>query len=66
MFSWPTCPFCVKAKDFLKDMGADFQAIELDQGTPEGRAIRAELGQVGPACSTSGHRSQVEDRCSGS
>ena len=66
MFSWPTCPFCVKAKDLLTDIGADFQAIELNQGTTEGRAIRAELGQVRLICPTPGHRAHVGDRCLGS
>lgn len=46
VFSWRTCPFCVNAKKLLTEMGADFKAVELDQSTSEGKAIRAELGQV--------------------
>jgi hypothetical protein len=46
VFSWRSCPFCVKAKNLLTELGAEFEAFELDQSTPEGKAIRAELGQV--------------------
>lgn len=46
VFSWRSCPFCVKAKNLLTELGAEFEAFELDQSTPEGKAIRAELGQM--------------------
>lgn len=44
VFSFSTCPFCVKAKKILNEIGAKYVAIELDQ-MPEGYAIRAELAE---------------------
>lgn len=44
VFSFSTCPFCVKAKKILDETGAKYEAIELDQ-LPEGYAIRAELAE---------------------
>ena len=31
MFSFSKCPFCIKAKKELNDMGIDFTALDLDQ-----------------------------------
>lgn len=47
MFSFSTCPFCRRAKDFLDDSGISYTAIELDE-LPENRGneIRAELGRL--------------------
>lgn len=47
VFSWSGCPFCKNAKALLSDVGADFTALELDTMGQEGKAIRAELAQVG-------------------
>jgi glutaredoxin 3 len=46
MFSFTTCPFCRRAKDFLDENGIDYKALELDelQGN-EGNQIRAVLGR---------------------
>lgn len=44
VFSFSTCPFCVKAKKILDDAGAKYTAIELDQ-VPDGYALRAELAE---------------------
>jgi glutaredoxin 3 len=45
VFSWTTCPFCVKAKALLTETGAKFTAIELDK-MPEGKALRVELAKL--------------------
>ena len=45
MFSFSTCPFCVRAKGLLNDLGATYKVVELNQ-IPEGMAIRAELAKV--------------------
>lgn len=46
MFSFSTCPFCVRAKKLLDDeVGVTYKAIELNE-IPEGLAIRAELAKV--------------------
>ena len=42
MFSFTTCPFCVKAKAVLDDMDAKYTVVELD-ADPDGKAIRAEM-----------------------
>ncbi|CAG9463384.1 unnamed protein product [Pedinophyceae sp. YPF-701] len=59
VFSWSFCPFCVRAKQLLDDIGANYKAIELDQfpgskgGTGimfqrgyKGNALRAELAEM--------------------
>lgn len=46
VFSWSGCPFCKRAKALLSDVGANYTALELDT-LPDGKAIRAELAQVG-------------------
>lgn len=45
MFSFTTCPFCLKAKGVLDGMNAKYTVIELD-ADPDGKAIRAEMGDI--------------------
>jgi len=46
MYSFTTCPFCRKAKDYLDDNNIPYTAIELDElPGNEGNEIRAELGR---------------------
>ena len=45
MFSFTTCPFCVKAKGVLDGMNAKYTVVELDVD-PDGKAIRAEMGDL--------------------
>jgi glutaredoxin 3 len=46
MFSFSTCPFCRKAKDFLEEKGVDYKVIELDElDGNQGNEIRAMLGK---------------------
>jgi glutaredoxin len=47
MYSFTTCPFCRKAKDYLEERSIPYKAIELDllPGN-EGNEIRAELGRM--------------------
>jgi len=46
MYSFTTCPFCRKAKDFLEERDIPYAAVELDllPGN-EGNELRAELGR---------------------
>ena len=47
MYSFTTCPFCRKAKDFLEDQNIAYSTIELDLlGGNTGNEIRAELGKI--------------------
>ena len=47
MYSFTTCPFCRKAKDYLDEQSIPYVSIELDLllGN-EGNEIRAELGRI--------------------
>eukprot|EP00891_Asterochloris_glomerata_P006951 jgi/Astpho2/6951/Aster-01813 len=41
-FGWTFCPFARRAKELLAELGADFEAVELNQ-LSQGPALRAEL-----------------------
>jgi glutaredoxin 3 len=45
MFSFTTCPFCIKAKAVLDAKGTKYSVIELDTD-PDGKAIRAEMADL--------------------
>lgn len=47
MYSFTTCPFCRKAKDYLDENSIPYSSIELDllPGN-EGNEIRSELGRM--------------------
>ena len=46
LFSFTTCPFCRRAKDFLDERGVPYKAMELDElEGNEGNEIRAVLGR---------------------
>ena len=46
VFSFTTCPFCRRAKDFLDEKGIAYSSLELDElGGNEGNQIRAVLGR---------------------
>lgn len=45
MFSFTTCPFCVKAKAVLDAKNTKYTVVELD-ADPDGKAIRAEMGDI--------------------
>mmetsp|Transcript_9783 Transcript_9783/g.13793 ORF Transcript_9783/g.13793 Transcript_9783/m.13793 type:complete len:181 (+) Transcript_9783:130-672(+) len=45
VMSFTTCPFCVKAKEILDETNAKYTVVELDTD-PDGKAIRAELGDL--------------------
>jgi glutaredoxin 3 len=45
VFSFTTCPFCIKAKQLLNAQGARYTAVELDV-LPAGYALRAEIAEM--------------------
>jgi glutaredoxin 3 len=46
MFSFTTCPFCRRAKDYLTEQGIPYAVLELDQlPNNEGNEIRSVLGR---------------------
>lgn len=44
VFSQTSCPYCMKAKNLLQEVGATYKVVELDTLGAAGQAIRAELG----------------------
>ena len=47
MYSFTTCPFCRKAKDYLEERSIPYESIELDLLPGNGgNEIRAELGRM--------------------
>ena len=47
MFSFTTCPFCRRAKDYLDEKGVAYSVMELDElDGNEGNEIRAVLGKL--------------------
>lgn len=47
MFSFTTCPFCRRAKDYLEENGIKYKSMELDElDGNEGNEIRAVLGRM--------------------
>ena len=46
MFSFTTCPFCRRAKDYLEEKGIKYTSMELDElDGNQGNEIRAVLGK---------------------
>lgn len=45
IFSFSTCPFCIRGKKILEDLGVKYTAIELNQMGSDGMAIRAVLAE---------------------
>ena len=46
MFSFSTCPFCRRAKDFLDEKGVQYSVMELDElDGNKGNEIRSVLGK---------------------
>jgi len=45
MFSFTTCPFCLKAKSVLDKKGAPYKVVELNSES-DGAAIRAEMSDL--------------------
>mmetsp|Transcript_20408 Transcript_20408/g.40793 ORF Transcript_20408/g.40793 Transcript_20408/m.40793 type:complete len:225 (-) Transcript_20408:88-762(-) len=47
MYSFSTCPFCRRAKDYLDGEGIEYSVVELDElPGNEGNEIRATLGRM--------------------
>uniref|UniRef100_A0A7S1XNM2 Glutaredoxin domain-containing protein n=1 Tax=Phaeomonas parva TaxID=124430 RepID=A0A7S1XNM2_9STRA len=45
MYSFTTCPFCMKAKGLLDKVGAKYTVVELDV-VPEGMDMRSEMKKM--------------------
>ncbi|MCX6736780.1 MAG: glutathione S-transferase N-terminal domain-containing protein [Candidatus Parcubacteria bacterium] len=47
IFSSPTCPWCQVAKDFFKDHGLEFEAIDLTEDPEALEEVIEKTGQMG-------------------
>ena len=47
VYSTPTCPFCVKAKQFLKDNSVEFEDIDVSSDPEAAKQIVERSGQMG-------------------
>ena len=47
VYSTPTCPWCKKAKDFLKEKGVDFQDFDVASNEEARNELLDKSGQMG-------------------
>ena len=47
VYSTPVCPWCHRAKDFLKEHGIEFEDIDVSRDHEAGREMVEKSGQMG-------------------
>ena len=47
VYSTPTCPYCLKAKQYLKDNNIDFQDIDVGSDPSLAQEMKQKSGQMG-------------------
>jgi glutaredoxin 3 len=47
VYSTPTCPFCHKAKDYLKEKGVEFEDVDVAADTVRAEEMVKKSGQMG-------------------
>ena len=47
VYSTPTCPFCVRAKQFLKDNNIQFEDIDVSENHEKAQEMIKKSGQMG-------------------
>ena len=47
VYSTPTCPWCIRAKQFLKDSNIDFQNIDVSSNQQAVDELMQKSGQMG-------------------
>ena len=47
VYSTPTCPWCTKVKEYLKDKGVAFTSVDVSQDRAAARDMVARTGQMG-------------------
>ena len=47
VYSTPTCPYCVRTKDYLKANNVDFKDIDVSQDQAAGQEMVQKSGQMG-------------------
>lgn len=47
VYSTPTCPYCVRVKQFLKDNSIEFEDIDVSSNQQAGQEMVEKSGQMG-------------------
>lgn len=47
VYSTPTCPYCVKAKDYLKEKGVEFEDVNVAEDNARAQEMVQKSGQMG-------------------
>ena len=47
VYSTPTCPFCVRAKQYLKDNNIQFEDIDVSENEEKAQEMIKKSGQMG-------------------
>jgi glutaredoxin 3 len=47
VYSTPTCPYCHKAKDFLKEKGVEFEDVNVAEDAARQKEMIDKSGQMG-------------------
>jgi glutaredoxin 3 len=47
VYSTPTCPFCIRAKQFLKDNNIAFENIDVSANPDKAKEMMNKSGQMG-------------------
>jgi len=47
VYSTPTCPYCYKAKDFLKEKNVEFEDIDVSADQEKAKEMIEKSGQMG-------------------
>ncbi|MBW2987751.1 glutathione S-transferase N-terminal domain-containing protein [Candidatus Woesearchaeota archaeon] len=47
VYSTPTCPFCVHAKEFLKENNVEFEDIDVSKDQAKAKEMVEKSGQMG-------------------
>lgn len=56
VYTTPTCPWCKKAKEFLRSKGAAFEEVDVTKDRTLVEELRAVSGQLGVPVITDGER----------
>jgi glutaredoxin 3 len=47
VYSTPTCPFCIRVKQFFKDSGIQFEDIDVSENQEKAQEMIQKSGQMG-------------------
>lgn len=47
VYSTPTCPYCIRAKQFLKESGIEFEDVDVSSNPAKANEMIEKSGQMG-------------------